>query len=120
MWIEGHGGGTDRPMLWVRPGGGAPSMGFEVAQNLWDYIDEHGMLDLVYNRKAMQAKFDALQAMLDSPPVQTVAKSAAAAVAPAVRALPTGKGAVTGWSIVGGAVLAGVAIAQAARRHVTR
>lgn len=70
MWFEGKGGGTDNPMIWVHAGpSGAHPMGFHVTQEVWEYVEEHG-LDLAYERRFVQRQLDAIKALLDSPPAR--------------------------------------------------
>ena len=113
MFFEGRGGGTGNPWISVHAGPqGAHPMIFHVSQEVWDYVTEHG-LDLVYKRRTMQARLNAIQALLDSPPVE-------AAVATAQRTVSTAASTRTltplGW-VLAGAALVGTGVGVAVRRR---
>lgn len=69
-------------------------------------------MDLVYNRKAMQARFNAIKSILEAPPVTEAVSAATKAATEAVkssraRMVPTP----LGWALAGGAVLTAGALA---------
>jgi len=103
MRLEGRGGDTANPMIWVHAGGGNHPMGFHVSQRIWDYVETHP-LDLRYNRKFVQAQLDNIQTLLDAP--------RPAPSAPATVGLPSrsGSGSTLGWTLT---VLAAAAAAGA-------
>ena len=107
MWFEARGGGTDHPMIWVHAGpAGVHPMGFHVAQEVWDYVTEHG-LDLRYSRRFVQEQLHAVRALLDSPPVRATVTAAQSAEGSSL-----GRLAPLGWALSATALgAAGVALA---------
>lgn len=96
MRMIAQGGGTANPMIWVLAGpAGAHPMGFQVAQDVWDYLKDY-QLDLAYNRKFIQAQLDTIRNLLDNPPPAPSVLGAAGGALPAPR---WGSATTLGWTL---------------------